>query len=92
LRRLEEAVQAVALSLAEKQAALVHLHEHTYHLRPRTPLKRLDGLVRREEETQRRSGRENLEPGGLRRFLQAELWKNRRKHSMSYVSRSPPQS
>lgn len=92
LARLTEAAKAVALTLAERQAAAVHLHEHTYRLRPRAPLARLAELCRREEETQLRSGCANLHPGGLPRLLQAALWKKRRNVLMSYVSRPPPQS
>ena len=44
LKRLEEAVKTAALALAESQAATVHLHEHTYELRPIAPLKRLEEL------------------------------------------------
>ena len=92
LARLTEAVQSVALSLAKRQAAAVYLHEHTYDIRPRTPLERLDELWRREEEARLRSGFENLNSGGLRPLLQAALWKRERNVLMSYVSRPPPQS
>jgi len=92
LERLTEAAKAVALPLAEKQAAAAHLQEHTSELRPLTPLERLDELCRREEEARLRSGFENLHPGGLRWLLQAALWKNRGTVFMSYVSRPPPQS
>ena len=92
LARLTEAAKAVALTLAEKQADAVHLHEHAYQLQPRAPLERLAELCAREEEAQLRSGCENLNPRGLRRLLQAALGKNRRKVFTSYVSRPPPQS
>ena len=92
LQRLEGAAKEVALSLAERQAGAVHLYDHTDQLQPRAPLERLAELWRREEEAQLRSGCENLNPGGLRRLLQAALGKNRRKVFTSYVSRPPPQS
>ena len=90
LARLEEAAKAVGLSLAERQAAAVHLHEHSERLRPHTPLERLSELCDREEQAQLRSGCERPHPPGLRRLLQAALWKKRRKIPMSYVSRPPP--
>jgi hypothetical protein len=92
LARLTKVAQAVALTLAERQADAVHLHEHTYQLQPRAPLERLAELCARQEEVQLRSGRADLHPRGLRRLLQAALWKNRRKVLTSYVSRAPPQS
>lgn len=92
LRRIEEAAGAAALTLAERQAAAVHLHENTHLLRPLSSLKRLSELCRREEEAQLRSGGESRHVGGLRHVLQAALWKKRRKVSMSYVCRPPPQS
>ena len=92
LARLTEAAKAVALSLAERQAAAVHLYEHTSDIRPLTPLERLDELWRREEEARLRSGFENLNPGELRPLLQAALWKSERNVLMSYVSRPPPRS
>ena len=92
LDRLTEAVQSVVLSLAERQAAAVHLHEHTCDIRPLTPLERLDELWRREGEARLRSGFENLNPGGSRPLLQAALWKSERNVLMSYVSRPPPRS
>ena len=92
LARLTEAVQSAALSLAERQAAAVHLYEHTSDIRPRTPFERLDELWRREEESRLRSGFENLNPTGVRPLLQAALWKSERNLFMSYVSRPPPRS
>lgn len=92
LARLEETAKAVALSLAERQADSVHLHEHTYQPRPRAPLERLAELCAREQEAQLRSGCEDLHPRGLRQLLQAALGKNRRNVFMSYVSRPPPRS
>ena len=92
LARLTEAAKALALTLAERQAAAVHLHEHTYRLQPRTPLEWLAELCRREEQAQLRSGCGNLDTGGIWRLLQAALWKKRRNVLMSYVSRPPPQS
>ena len=92
LARLTEAAKAVALTLAEGQAEAVHLHEHAYQLQPRAPLERLAELCAQEQEAQLRSGCANLSPRGLRRLLQARLWKNRRKVFTSYVSRPPPQS
>lgn len=93
LKRLEVVVKTVALALAEKQAAAVHLHEHnTHHLRPQTPLDRLDELYRQEEQAKLRSGGERGQPGGLKWLLQAELWKSERNLLMSYVCRPPPLS
>ena len=92
LARLTAAAKAVALTLAERQAEAVHLHEHTDRLQPVTPVERLDELWSDEQEAQLRSGRENLNPRGLRRLLQAALGKNRRNIFTSYVSRPPPQS
>ena len=92
LKRLEEAAKAIALTLAERQAAAVHLHENTYPPRPFAPLERLTFLLKREEETLLRFGYDNRHLRGLRPLLQAELWKNQGKVLMSYVSRPPPES
>lgn len=92
LERIEEAAGKVALTLAESQAAAVHLHEHSYRLRPVAPLERLEELLGREKEVQLRGGGDSRAPGGLRPLLQAALWKNRGKVPMSYASRPPPDS
>ena len=92
LERLKESAKTIALTLAERQAAAVHLHEHSYRLRPVAPLERLEELLGREKEVQLRGGGDSRAPGGLRRLLQAVLWKNRGKVPMSYVCRPPPDS
>ena len=92
LKRLEEAVKTVALTLAESQAAAVHFHETGYPLHPLTALGRLEKLLNQQKEGQLRAGNGRLRPPSLRSLLQAELWKKKRKDLMSYVSRSPPQS
>jgi len=50
LKRLEEAAKTVALTLAESQAAAVHLHETDYALRPLASLERLERLLDRRKE------------------------------------------
>jgi hypothetical protein len=92
LGRLKEAAKAVALSLAESQAAAVHLHENISSLRPLTPLKRLDELLNRQKEAQLRAGWSRLRNENLRTLLQAALRQNMKKVPMSYVSRPPPRS
>jgi hypothetical protein len=49
MERLEEAAKAATLTLAEMQAAAVHLHEPSYPLRPLAPLERLEELLGRQE-------------------------------------------
>ena len=90
IRRLEEAAKTAALTLAERQAATVHLHEPEDQLRPLDPLVRLEELLERQEEAHLRAGGGRSLPRGLRPLLQAVLWKNRRKVLMSYASRPPP--
>ncbi|MDZ7794938.1 MAG: hypothetical protein U5P10_14970 [Spirochaetia bacterium] len=92
LRRLEEAVKTAALTLAERQAATVHLHEPGYHPRPLAPLRRLEELLARQEAAHLRAGGGRSRSPTLRTFLQAVLWKNRGKVLMSYASRPPPDS
>jgi hypothetical protein len=92
LRRLEEAAKAVALALAERQAATVHLHEPEDKLHPFDPLERLEELQDRHEEAHLRAGGGRSGPPALRPLLQAVLWKNREKVLMSYASRPPPVS
>jgi hypothetical protein len=92
LERLEEAAGKVALRLAEGQAAAVHLHEHSYRLRPVAPLERLEELLGREEEIQLRSGDARQWSAALRPLLQAILWKIMRKVPTSYACRPPPDS
>lgn len=91
LKRIGEAAKEAALVLAEKQAAAVHLHEHSYPHQPLAPLQRLEELFGRQEEAQLRMGRDKGWDENLRPLLQAVLWKNRRKVLMSYVSRPPPE-
>lgn len=90
LKRLEEAAKTVALTLAESQAAAVHLHETDSPLRPLPPLERLEKLLDRQMEGQLRAGNGKSRSPALRSLLQAELWKRKRKSLMSYVSRPPP--
>ena len=92
LKRLEEAAKEIALTLAERQAAAVHLHGPGKELRPLAPFERLEELFSREEEAHLRAGGGGLRTPVLRTLLQAELWKNRGKVLMSYVSRPPPDS
>ena len=92
MRRLEKAVQEVALTLAERQAAAVHLHEPGYQSRPLTPLERAEKLVSRQEEAHLRAGGGRSRPPALRPLLQALLWKKRGNVLMSYASRPPPAS
>lgn len=90
LKRLEKGAKEVALTLAERQAAAVHLHENLDVLRPLAPLERLFTLFRRQEEAQLRGGGRSLHAGELRHMLQAALWKNRHTFPTSYASRPPP--
>ena len=90
LKRLEEAAKAVALILAERQAAAVHLHETDEILRPLAPLERLEKLLDRQSEGQLRAGDGRCRPVTLRSLLQAEQWKKKRKPLTSYASRPPP--
>lgn len=92
LKRLEEAVKAVALTLAESQAEAVHLYENDHPLRPLVPLERLGNLLDRQMEGQLRGGNGKSRSPALRSLLQAELWKKKRKSLTSYVSRPPPES
>jgi hypothetical protein len=92
LKRIEAAAKEAALSLAEKQAAAVHLHEHSYPHQPLPPLKRLEALFSRQEEARLRAGGTRQRSGNPRSLLQAVLWKNIRNVLMSYVSRPPPES
>jgi hypothetical protein len=92
LKRLEEAAKAVALTLAERQAAAVHLHETDATLRPLAPLERLEKLLDRQMEGQLRGGNGKSRSPALRSLLQADLWKKRRRVPTSYVSRPPPGS
>lgn len=92
MRRLEEAAKAAALTLAESQAAAVHLHEPDYQPHPSTPLERLKELLDRQKEAHLRAGGGRSQPPPLRSLLQAVLWKNREKVLMSYASRPPPNS
>jgi len=92
LRKLEEAAKTAALTLAERQAATVHLHSPGYHPRPLTPLGRLEELLARQEEALLRAGGGIHHSSALRPLLQAVLWKNRGKVLMSYASRPPPDS
>jgi hypothetical protein len=92
LKRLEEAVKTVALTLAESQAASVHLHKTDDPLRPLSPLGRLEKLLDRQKEGQLRAGNSRCRPPALQSLLQAELWKKKRKSLTSYVSRPPPRS
>lgn len=90
LKRLEETAKTMALTLAEQQAAAVHLHETDEILRPLAPLERLEKLLDRQMEGQLRAGAGRCRPVPLRSLLQAELWKKKRKTLTSYVSRPPP--
>ena len=90
LRRLDEAVQEVALYLAEREAAAVHLHPAPSQLRPLTPLERAEELLERQEEAHLRAGDDIRHTPALRPLLQAVLWKKRRKVLTSYASRPPP--
>ena len=92
LKRLEEAAKTVALTLAESQAAAVHLRANTDLLLPLCPLERLEELFRRQEEAYLRAGSGRIRSQALRSLLQAVLWKNMGKVLMSYVSRPPPDS
>ncbi|MDA3950052.1 MAG: hypothetical protein PF508_12645 [Spirochaeta sp.] len=92
LERLEEAAKTVSLTLAESQAAAVHLHENNYCLRPLAPLERLFELFSRQEKVQLRAGGERCWSVTLRSLLQAVLRKNIRKFPTSYVCRPPPGS
>ena len=92
LRRLDEAAKEVALTLAERQAAAVHLHEPGYQPRPLTPLERVEELVSRQEEAHLRAGGGGSRPPALRPLLQAVLWKKKGKDLTSYASRPPPES
>jgi hypothetical protein len=82
----------VALTLAESQAAAVHLHETDAPLHPLAPLVRLEQLLDQQKEGQLRSGDGRCRPFTLRSLLQADLWKKRRKNPTSYVSRPPPEA
>jgi len=92
LKRLEEAAKIVARTLAENQAASIHLHQSDYSLSPLTTLGRLEKLLDRKKEGQLRSGDGLCRPPGLRSLLQAELWKKKQKVPTSYASRPPPGS
>ena len=92
LKRIEDAIKTVALTLAENQALLIHFHESNYSLHPFPPLQRLENLLECQKEGQLRAGKGRFRHPALWSLLQAELWKKKRKTSMSYVSRSPPQS
>lgn len=92
MRRLEEAAKTAALTLAERQAATLHLHEPEDQPRPLVPLGRLEELLDRQEEAHLRAGGGRSRPPSLRPLLQAMLWKNREKVLMSYASRPPPDS
>jgi hypothetical protein len=92
LKRLEEAAKIVALTLAENQAASIHLHQSDYSLSPLTTLGRLEKLLDRQMEGQLRGGNGKSRSPSLRSLLQAELWKKKRKSLTSYVSRPPPES
>jgi hypothetical protein len=92
LKRIEEAAKTVALTLAESQAAAVHLHETDSPLRPLTPLNRLEELLVRQKEAQLRAGWSRWRKENLRTVLQAALRQNMKKVPMSYVSRPPPPS
>jgi hypothetical protein len=90
LRRLDEALKEVALMLAERQAAAVHLHPPTSQLRPLTSLERAEELLALEEEVHLRAGGSSRRSPALRPLLQALLWKKRAKDLTSYASRPPP--
>ena len=92
LQRLEEAARRVALTLAERQAAQVHLHEAGYRIRPVAPLERLEDLLVQEREAQVRAGSTVRWSVALRPLLQAALWKIMRNFPTSYASRPPPDS
>lgn len=92
LKRLEETAKTEALTLAESQAAAVHLYETDSPLRPLAPLERLEKLLDRQKEGQLRVGNSRCRPPALQSLLQAELWKKKRKSLTSYVSRPPPGS
>jgi hypothetical protein len=85
LKRIEEAAKTVALTLAESQAAAVHLHEPDVTLRPLAPLVRLEKLLDRQKEGQLRAGDGRRRPLDLRSLLQADLWKKRRRDRKSVV-------
>jgi hypothetical protein len=90
LKRLEEAAKTVALTLAESQAAAVHLHGTDDPLRPLAPLERLEKLLERQEEGRLRSGDGTGRSPAMRSLLQAELWKKNYRVPTSSVSRPPP--
>lgn len=77
MRRLEEAAKTAALTLAERQATMLHLHEPEDRFYPLDPLGRLEELLDRQEEAHLRAGGGRSRPPALRRLLQAVLWKNR---------------
>ena len=92
LERIDEALKEVALTLAERQAAAVHLYDHTHHPRPLAALRRAEELLARQEEAHLRAGGGRSRPPALRPLLQAVLWKKRGKVLTSYASRPPPES
>ena len=92
LKKLDEAVKTTSMTLAERQAAALHLHEPVYQLRPLTPFERVEELLSRQQEAHMRAGGDIRHSPALRPLLQALLWKKRGNVLMSYASRPPPAS
>ena len=94
LKRLEEAAKAIALTLAERQAAAVISMRHLPACVHSPVFERLERSSSSERK-RRCYGPVTIIGTCLRvseDLLQAELWKNRGKVLMSYVSRPPPES
>ena len=88
LKRLDQAVAAVAVQLAERRAMAPQLGELPHTSPQTTPLERLQVLYRSESDAVLRSG-DSVLPISLRQMLQAVLWKLPGKEPSSCACPSP---